>query len=77
LARLEAIGRKRNENGAKEKEVEMVCPEERNGERRRRSGGRKGPLRMHMMAGYSESEVAHGERGAHPRQDRIGRVRRV
>ncbi len=25
----------------------------------------------------SESEVAHGERGAHPRQDKIGRVRRV
>lgn len=29
------------------------------------------------MTGNSESEVAHGERGAHPRQDEIGRVRRV
>jgi hypothetical protein len=29
------------------------------------------------MSGNSESEVAHGERGAHPRQHEIGRVRRV
>ena len=30
-----------------------------------------------MKTGNSESEVAHGERGAHPRQDEIGIVRRV
>jgi hypothetical protein len=30
-----------------------------------------------MKTGNSESEVAHGERGAHPRQDEIGRVKRV
>jgi hypothetical protein len=29
------------------------------------------------MSGNSESEVAHGERGAHPSQHQIGSVRRV
>jgi hypothetical protein len=36
--------------------------------------GAKGPS---WDPGNSESEVAHGERGAHPRQDKIGSVRRV
>jgi hypothetical protein len=40
--------------------------------------GARGPSQGTMMTGNSESEVAHmGERGAHPRQDKIGRVRRV
>jgi len=45
--------------------------EEEWGEERPAQGG-KG-----RRTGNSESEVAHGERGAHPRQDEIGRVRRV
>jgi hypothetical protein len=36
------------------------------------AGRRKGD--QGTTTGNSESEVAHGERGAHPRQDEMGRV---